>query len=217
VTRAPRRYWTEAEIELLRELYPRTPMKEMCERSDCKPFRIYSKAEDLGLRRDQAYIEAQLRELGERLSGMNIGTRFKKGNVPWSKGLSIPTVGRMAETQFKKGQVSRRWDPEIYSVGALRINSDGYLEIKLRPGCRSWYGMARFVWETERGPIPPDFVVRVINGDPDDTRIENLHLVSRRALMLANTIHNYPKEIAQLTQLRGALTRKINRLEKARG
>lgn len=119
----------------------------------------------------------------------------------------------MKETQFKKGNVSKRWDPEIYIIGALRINSYNELDIKLRTGLRAWYSMARWTWETVRGPIPKGMVVRFRNGDKHDTRIENLRLGTRREVMLENTLHNYPKPIAAVIQLRGALNRRINRLE----
>ena len=40
-------------------------------------------------------------------------------------------------------------------MGALRVNTDGQLDIKVREGLRAWDSMARFVWATERGPIAP--------------------------------------------------------------
>jgi hypothetical protein len=35
-----------------------------------------------------------------------------------------------------------------------------------------------YVWEKANGPIPPKFVVRIVNGDRRDARIENLELMS---------------------------------------
>jgi hypothetical protein len=130
--------------------------------------------------------------------------------TPWNLGKR----GYMGanRTSFKKGNYSARWDREIYRVGALRITRDR-LEIKVKEGLRAWEGMARFVWMTERGPIPKGKMVRAINGDPDDTRIENLRLGNRVELMNENTYHRYPKEIANLIQLRGALQRQINKRE----
>jgi hypothetical protein len=112
--------------------------------------------------------------------------------------------------------VSKRWDPEAYVIGALRINADGDLDIKVANGLRAWRSMVRFTWETERGPIPPSTVVRTINGDRHDTRIENLRLATKREVMLENTLHNYPEPLARALQLRGALTRKINDIERKR-
>lgn len=123
----------------------------------------------------------------------------------------------MKATQFKKGNISKRWDPEIYTIGALRINSYGELDIKLKNCLRAWYSMARWTWESERGPIPKGMVVRFKNGDNHDTRIQNLRIATRREVMLQNTLHNYPKPIVHAIQLRGALNRRINKLEEQRG
>jgi hypothetical protein len=40
--------------------------------------------------------------------------------------------------------------------------------------------------------------------------IENLECISRRDLMLRNTVHRLPKELVQVVQLKGALQRQIN-------
>lgn len=44
--------------------------------------------------------------------------------------------------------------------------------------------------------------------------LENLECISRRELMLRNTVHRHGPEIAALSQLRGALKRQINRRTK---
>ena len=77
----------------------------------------------------------------------------------------------------------------------------------------SWKIMARFVWETEVGPIPPDHVVRAINGDSHDTRRENLELLSRADNLRRNYHDRYPLELRRINQLRGALSRQINKRE----
>lgn len=206
--------WTSADKRLLRRLYPDKPTAAIARRLQLPVERVYATANRLGLKKSAAFLASPA---AHRLDGV-IGkaSRFQKGHVPANKGLRRPGwgPGRMKETQFKKGSISKRWDPEIYCIGALRISSDGYLNIKVRHGLRGWDFLNRHVWETERGPIPRGLVIRPINGDQDDTRIENLRLMTRKALMRENTIHNLPKPIAHAIQLRGALNRQINRLEK---
>jgi hypothetical protein len=214
------RPWTRAEIATLHRHYPHMQTAKMLPLLPGRSVTtIYRHAKRLGLRKSAEYLASP--DACRLRRGDNVGAayRYPKGHVPANKGLRRPgwAPGRMRETQFKPGNVSKRWDPEVYTIGALRINADGYLDIKIRNGLRAWEQLSRHVWRTERGPIPPGMLVRAINGDRDDTRIENLRLASRRELMRENTVHNLPQPLAHVIQLRGALNRRINRLEKDRG
>jgi hypothetical protein len=65
------------------------------------------------------------------------------------------------------------------------------------------------------GEYPPKGMALIFkDGNKLNCEIENLELVSRKDLMLRNNVHQYGPEIAQLVQLRGAITRQINRKEK---
>ena len=209
--------WTAAEERVLRRRYPHDPTVDLLPALPGRTLTtVYQRANILGLRKTAEYFASPA---AKRLDGVKgAATRYPKGHVPANKGLRRPGWfrGRMRETQFKKGNYSKRWDRDAYCVGALRINTDGGLDIKVREGLRAWDSMARFTWETERGPIPRGHVVRAINGDPHDTRIENLRLATRGAVMRENTLHNYPKPLVQAIQLRGALNRRINDMEKER-
>jgi hypothetical protein len=210
------RPWTPADVKALRALYPITPTKALAKRFRRRTIAVHAKAWNLGLRKTPAYLAAASVECGRRLAIAGAATRFPPGHVPWTKSTHFCAGGRSAETRFKPGNVSKRWDPEAYVIGALRINADGDLDIKVANGLRAWRSMVRFTWETERGPIPPGTAVRTINGDRHDTRIENLRLATKREVMLENTLHNYPKPLTRAIQLRGALTRKINGIERRR-
>lgn len=48
----------------------------------------------------------------------------------------------------------------------------------------------------------------------ENITIENLYLVSRADMLRKVSLHNYPKEVAQLYQLKGVLTKSIQRKEK---
>lgn len=213
---APRRRWTKAEDRLLRARYPDVQTAKLLPLFPGRTVTtIYQHAAILGLKKSPAYLASP--DACRLRRGDNVGSahRFPKGHVPANKGLRRPGwgPGRMKATQFKPGQLSKRWDPEVYCIGGLRINADGGLDIKVREGLRGWDSFARYVWTTERGPIPKGMVVRPLNGDPHDTRIENLRLATKADVMRENTYHRYPKPIARLIQLRGALNRKINRME----
>lgn len=208
---APRQFWTAAQDAELRRLYPHAQTVDVAALIGRTLAATYGRAGTLKLHKSATYLTSPDAHRFDGLKG--IGTRFVKGQIPPNKGLRRPgwSRGRMKETQFRKGQVSKRWDPQVYCIGALRITTEGYLEIKVREGRRGWDSMARYVWQTERGPIPRGFVIRPINGDVDDTRIENLQLQSRADLARANYTSRYPIELRRLIQLRGAITRQINR------
>ena len=210
----PRQFWTPAQDAELRRLYPHAPTIDVAQQIGRTLASTYERAGLLGMVKTAEYRASPAAHRFDGNKGM--GTRFVKGHVPANKGLRRPgwSAGRMKETQFQKGNYSKRLDPDIYAVGALRINAAGGLDIKFKEGLRSWECMARFVWRTERGPIPKNGVIRTINGDQHDTRIENLRLTSRGELMAENTYHKYPHEITRLIQLRAALNRQINRRDR---
>jgi hypothetical protein len=76
------------------------------------------------------------------------------------------------------------------------------------------------VWEAANGPVPPGHAITFLPGrrttDASLITLDALQLVSRAELMRRNSHHtNYPKEVSQLIQLKGALNRKINRRNQA--
>jgi hypothetical protein len=207
-----RRYWTPAEVSTLRARYTDEATWKIAEAIGRAPRDVYAKASALGLHKSDAFLASPASGRLRHSDTRGEPTRFRPGHMPWNKGTSYVAGGRSHETRFKKGHVSTRWDPEVYVIGALRINSDGGLDIKITNGTRGWVSMARWTWEAERGPIPVGKCVRAINGDRHDTRIENLRLSTKREVMLENTLHNYPKPLTRAIQLRGALNRRINRI-----
>ncbi|MDR1076968.1 MAG: HNH endonuclease [Xanthomonadaceae bacterium] len=125
----------------------------------------------------------------------------------------------MAETQFKKGQTAgagnRRYDP----LGTIKVK-DGELRIKFTddapyPAAR-WKPVARVVWEAAHGPIPPGHVVRFKDGKKtlalEEITLDRLECVTKAENMRKNSYwRNYPREVGELIQLKGRLTRQINK------
>lgn len=210
----PRRRWTPAEDALLRAKYPHMQTAKLV---PLLPWRslttIYQHARMLGIAKTEAYLASEDACRLRRGDDTGSAHRFKKGQAPWNKGTHWTAGGRSKLTRFKKGNRSARWDPEIYALGALRINSDGGLDIKVREGLRAWDSMARYVWTSEKGSIRKGWIIRAKNGDQHDTRIENLECISRRENLRRNYHDRYPKELKRLVQLRGALNRQINKRE----
>lgn len=96
--------WSENDIETLRKLYPCRPTREVAEALGCSVSRIYSKAIDLRIAKTQEFLDSP--ESGRAHKGDSRpwaeATRFKKGMVPFNKGMRRPGwhAGRMRETQF---------------------------------------------------------------------------------------------------------------------
>jgi hypothetical protein len=215
-----RRYWSAAEDALLCEHFPHETTAMTARRIGCSVQRVNNRAHRLELRKSAEYLATP--DSGRLLRGIrrSPGTEFRKGQVPFNKGMRRPgwSPGRMRETQFKKGRPaheSRNYLP----IGSERLSKDGYLERKVTDDpaivpARRWVAVHRLVWEATHGPIPPGHVVVLIPGHRtnvrDEITIDRLELITRVELMRRNTLHRYPKEVAMLIQLRGALNRKIN-------
>lgn len=204
--------WTPAEIRTVKRRYAHEPTADIARDLGRTVTTVYQRAGKLGLRKTAKYLASPAAHRLDGVKGM--GSRFQPGLTPWNKGTHWTAGGRSKLTRFKKGNRSLRWPVEDYPIGALRINTDGGLDIKVREGLLAWDSMARYVWTSERGPIPPGMVVRYHNGDQYDTRIENLELVTRAEHLRRNWHDRYPKSIKQMVQLRGALQRQINKRER---
>jgi hypothetical protein len=213
--RAPRAEWSRAELDRLAELYPDTRTAKIADELGKTVGQVFSKAAALGLKKSAAYLASPDACRLRRGDEVGKSYRFTPGHVPANKGKKgLPSVGRMAETQFKPGAKPHTWKP----IGSDRLSKEGYLQVKLYDtGCtrRDFIPVHHLVWELHRGAIPNGY--RVTFRDRDKTRIviENLELVSIADMMKRNSFHtNYPKEVGLAIQLRAALNRKINRIEK---
>jgi hypothetical protein len=199
------RPWTEAELRQLRTLYADTPSRAIASALGRTPHAVGMKALSLGLRKSGQYIAA------------NAG-RFKPGNTPPNKGKPHPTRGRTGETQFKAGGKPTNTMP----IGSYRLNADGHLQQKVREASGSnskrWRTVAELVWVKANWPLPPKHIVVFKPGQrtnvlqeitPD--RVECISLAE-------NARRNHPKnkhpELAKLVQIKGAITRQVNRIKR---
>lgn len=185
---------------------------------------VNGRAHRLGLRKSAAYLASPTS--GRWKTGDTTGesTRFQPGMTPWNKGLAGSTGHHpnTVRTQFKPGQLSGKAMHNYKPVGSLRLSKDGQLERKVRddgPTQSRWENVARLVWEAEHGQIPPKHVVRFLPGmattEEHLITIEKLECIPMRENMRRNSRHtNYGPEVNRLMELRGAMTRRINNLEK---
>jgi hypothetical protein len=212
-----KRFWTEVEIRLLIANYADSRTEDIATVIGRDVNHVFAKATELGLRKTPAYLAQMHERLQEarRANGLKCG--FKKGHVPANKGRRRPgwAAGRMRDTQFRPGIKGNRTMP----IGAHRV-IDGVVWRKVSelPNVAytvNWRAVHRLVWEAAHGPVPAGHVLRfkpdMKTLDPTLISVDRLELITQRENMLRNTLHNLPKPLVQLIQLRGTLNRSINR------
>jgi hypothetical protein len=216
------RPWSKREIDVVRRDYPNKATKLIAAALERTPSRVYQIAYKLGLKKSDAFLASAESGRLTKLSVAGRAYRYPKGNIPANKGLRRPgwAPGRMRETQFKKGRPASEAS-NYKPIGTLRICADGILERKVTDDpkivpTRRWVGVHRLVWIEANGPIPEGHAVVFKPGrattDVQKITIDAVELVSRPELMRRNSYHtNYPPEIRQVIQLRGAVQRQINK------
>lgn len=220
-----RTFWTRDEIDALIRLYPDTSTAALVEELGRSASAIYGKAAALGLKKSGAYLASP--EACRLRRGDNVGAqhRFQKGLVPHNKGTRRPgwAPGRMAETQFKKGEMAGAAQHNYVPIGTTRVTKYGALERKVTDDpalypARRWRPVAHLVWEATNGPIPAGHVVRFKPGMHTaveaEITLDRLDCISLADNMRRNTLHRYPKEITDVIRARGVLNRRINHVQK---
>lgn len=202
--------WTAEDDRILRALYPATPTHELAAQLGRTQNALHRRAHNLGV----------LKAVVHRQSNRGC---FPAGNKPWNAGLKgWHSGGRSAETRFKPGRdpsLARNYLP----IGSLRICHDGRLERKVTDDpclspARRWTAVSRLVWEAAHGPVPAKHIVVFKPGMAtavlEQITLDRLECISRKE----NANRNHPRsrhpEYARLVQLKGAITRQVNRIVK---
>ena len=195
--------WTDAQVALLRSLYPDTRTVELAALLGRSLRQVQCKAYTLGLRKSESFAMP-------RLDGSFVAGRFKRGAAPWNKGVRYDAGGRSVQTQFKPGEKPRNWHP----IGYEHIASDGYLQRKVSDTGskrRDYVAVHRLIWTQHYGPVPEGHHIVFRDGDRTNFDIDNLECISQAESMRRNSVHNLPAELVELVRLRGALNRQINK------
>lgn len=208
----PKVFWTEEQIEILRARYPNEKTETVAAAIDRDIKSVYSKAKCLGIGKSEVFLASPAS--GRTTGRQGIGTRFEKGIVPWNKGLNGLQIEGCKATQFKPGEAPHNTLP----VGSYRHDKDGTLQRKISDdkgnNSKRWRGVHELVWVEVNGPLPPKHIVVFKPGmrvtELDQITIDRVECISLAENMRRNTRHNLPKELSDLIQLRGALSRVIN-------
>lgn len=221
-----RRAWSESELRQLRAHYPDATAETVAQMLGRTCRSIYQKAKELGLSKSSAFLASDRsgRVLRGHMNARMMGTQFKAGFTPWNKGIkgSTGTHEACRANQFRPGRPadeSRNYRP----IGTLRISKDGYLERKVTDDptvypAKRWVAEHRLVWEAAHGAIAGGQIVVFRPGMKTTTPVlvtlDRLECISRAENMRRNSYHQYGPEVAALHQLRGAITRQINKRAK---
>ena len=144
--------------------------------------------------------------------------RFEKGHVPANKGTHPKSSGRMAETQFKKGDMPQNHLP----VGSVRVRHSykgkkPYVWEKVAEP-NVWRMKHVLEWEQHNGPAPEGKIIVFADGDTLNTDISNLLLVSRaqHAVMNRWNLKGNNKELAETAANIASLKIQISKMKNQR-
>lgn len=220
-----RHIWTAANLATLRNLYPDFTADVVARVIGCSPTSVWSKAKREGLGKSATFLASQQSgriARGKQLPSM-VANQFKPGQPSWNKGSHYKAGGRSAETRFKKGQMTGAAQHNYKPVGSLRINGDGHLERKVTDDphlvpTRRWTPVYRLVWEAAHGPVPKGHMVVFKAGQRTAVEAEittdRLECITKAENARRNHPRNKSPELARLVQLKGQITRQVNRINR---
>lgn len=217
--------WTPQAIEQLRQLYPIKPCAPIAEALGASEKAVYAKAHALGLQKAPDYYltETAGRIQRGRTDPRLVATQFKPGLKPWNAGRKgWQAGGRSAATQFTTGMTP----PNTLPVGSLRIitSVDGVQQLERKigttpgPAHHRWRAVHRLVWEASHGPVPAGHIVVFKPGQKTlieaEITLDKVDCITRAENARRNDPGNRNPEIKRLYQVKGAITRQVNRINR---
>ena len=165
---ATNKLWTIREVRELKSRVNTMTHAQIAQLLGRSISAVRGKAVSLGLRRPE-----------------NIG-QFQKGHAP-----SFNPDVRHA-TLFKKGHIPANKRPEGY----IAEHNCGSRRVKRIVVNGKWMYYHKYIWQQHFGPIPSGYMLRFINGDPLDCRIENLRLLTKREHFQLNVANRDHQKVA---------------------
>lgn len=204
--------WTYTEDAILKQHYATMPMPELLNLLPKRTEKsIWSRAKELKIKRGKALLIQYAKAVQQHPNV--IKSRFQKGLQPWNtnkKGV-VGLHPNTAKNHFKKGQLPHN----TLTDGAIscRADKNGCNYKFIRIGLANWQPYHRYIWIQHNGPIPEGYIVRFINGNTLDCRIENLELIPRALHSIMNKF-GVPRELAEVINLTTQIKQKIKEYEK---
>ncbi|MBC6988973.1 HNH endonuclease signature motif containing protein [Hymenobacter sp. BT491] len=143
----------------------------------------------LALGRTQQSIKLYVQRNGLKKGGVS-HTRFRKGIVPWNKGLKGWAAPGSEKGHFPKGNTPHNAVGYYDGIVTVRQKNDGDPPYKYRRmGKARWVLSHRYNFEQANGPIPKGHVLRCRDGNTLNDQPENWELVTRQENAARNAIH----------------------------
>lgn len=205
--------FTEEEIEYIKEHYPNESTAIIAKHLNTNVNSIYNKAYRLNIKKSDEYLKNESSCRFQKGCSIGKKTQFKKGHIPLNKGkkMSKDVYYKCKNTMFKKGHEPHNTKYD----GCLSIRKSRdvpYIYIRIKKG--KWKLFHRFLWEKENGKIPKCQNVVFKDSNQSNVVLSNLEIISDEELLKRNSLHRYPKEISHLIQIKSALQRQINKINK---
>ena len=204
--------WSKQEIALLAELFPHMRSEDVAALMGRSVSSIRNAANLAGLHKTPEFLKSDA--CGRMHAESQKAHRFTLGHKTWNAGMKGWSPSGSERGHFKPGSKPQTWKP----IGTEKLNKDGLLVRKVADTgrrCGDWKAVHGLVWAAEKGPIPEGHIVIFKGGrrtaDEALMRTDDMECLTRADLMRRNSYHRYPKEIAQIYQLRGALNRQIKK------
>lgn len=220
------RHWRPEQLFMLRWLYPDFKADEVALCIGRSVGSVHRKAVLLEIGKSDAFKASFS---SGRIQAANtdprmVATRFKPGHKTWNEGVKGSTGlhENCRKTQFKPGQKPHTTAP----VGAYRINvTKGIPRLEQKtnnkpgPNHVRWIPVTRLVWEQHHGPVPDKHIVVFADSKQATTVLEEITIdklicISRAENARRNSAAAHSTEYGKLAQLKGAITRQVNRIIK---
>lgn len=212
--------WTPRDIALLRKLYPNRPTAAVAAVLGGTVARMHNKAHALGLHKSPAFLASQASGRIQRAwqNPNMVASRFQPGSVPWNKGQPFNPGGRGVLTRFKPGSSPHNTQP----IGSYRQNKEGNWQQKVSNAggnnSQRWRTVAELVWVQANGPMPPKHMAVFRPGMAtkvlEHITLDRVECISLAENLRRNSPRNKSPELARLVQLKGAITRQVNRINR---
>lgn len=219
-----RKPWSPEDRALLVREYANTTTSTLAKQMSRTESSVYQMALKLRLKKSAEYLASvdSGRIQRGRIDPRMQATQFKAGQKAWNEGIKgvCGIHENCRRMQFKAGRPASE-AANYRPIGSERLSKDGYLERKVTDDpnimpARRWVGVHRLVWEAANGPVPDHHVVCFLPGrrtaEAEKITLDALELVHRSELARRNHPRSRNPELAKLVQLKGAITRQVNRI-----
>lgn len=182
-----KRKWSQQEEEIVEKYYPDTDNdKILAMLPGISILALYRKAYQLGVKKSDAYMEKQLKELGKTLLENGKRHWFEKGHTPYNKGMkqeeymSEDAIERTKKTRFEKGHTPKntKWDGAI-TIRNPHKDRGASPEVWIRLAEGEWMQYSRYMYEKYMGAIPEGYLITFKDGNSLNCFPENLEAITR--------------------------------------